>query len=209
MDRNRIRRLCGVIVTAAGLLWAATPAGEPDTAVRMTEILDELDRVALFYENNALRFTCNETVTHFANGRRNVYRYRYIYRYDEEGKLADYREPRGSKERRSPIRAVLDRAYNWVQVFRADKRHRFNYDLAEPTAVSGRTAIGVTFAPVPPFVRGVNDMIGTAWIDAETYQLLRVEALEGTEWQEQQRFVKSLAGASQPRREHRCLRFTV
>jgi len=40
-----------------------------------------------------------------------------------------------------------------------------------------RDAIVVAFAAQPPFRVGANDWFGKAWVDAESYQLLRVEAM--------------------------------
>jgi len=58
------------------------------------------------------------------------------------------------------------------------KLHRYQI-LGEDTAL-GRTALKLRFEPIPPYREELNSWFGTAWIDRETSQLLRVEAMKPT-----------------------------
>ena len=49
---------------------------------------------ALVIGQNALRFTCDETIVHDPGIRPRVYRFQYVYRYREGDGLDDYRMPR-------------------------------------------------------------------------------------------------------------------
>jgi len=66
----------------------------------------------------------------------------------------------------------------------------------------GRPAIKVAFEPVAPYYRGINDWYGTAWVDAETFQPLRVEAWEIDEFRKRQRFQDSLERAARAHKRY-------
>jgi hypothetical protein len=193
---------------AASLIVApAAPVPLGDDGLR--PILQRLDRVASLYRDNALRFTCEETLTHFTGRGQRRYRFHYIFVYDEENRLADYRLKRqAAKPRRSAKKAMkssepvsLDRytrragmpppvlrAYNWVYLFERARWRYYEYRLLQRREVLERPALGIEFEPVPPYRAGVNEWFGRIWVDTETYQVLKVEALQPAEYLKKRRF---------------------
>jgi hypothetical protein len=179
-------------ILAWGASLAATAA--PPELPALDTLLDRLSRVATLYRDQALQFTCDETITHVGPSVTEVHRFRYIYRYSgPEKQLMDWREPRGraaEQSRRKQERARLDhyglpvfveRAYSWIFVFEKDKQPLFRYAIEGPDVALDRPAIRVRFDAVPPFHDGVNEWCGTAWVDRESWQLLRVEAVQGSD----------------------------
>ena len=82
--------LVGCFATGGGSLAADTP----DLSV----LLAELSRAAKNYQDQALRFTCEEKIVHRPRrGRRRVYRFQYVYAYTDAGLLQDYRLPHSSR----------------------------------------------------------------------------------------------------------------
>ncbi len=106
------------------------------------------------------------------------------------GHLQDYRTVRGPQEDGSAQRvelgdvglpAYLERAYSWVFVFQPGLREHFDFALEGRDKIDGQAALVVRFDPRPPYRPGLNDWFGRAWIDADRYQLLRVEAVQSQE----------------------------
>ncbi len=195
------RRLLG----GAGILVLSAASGSaaigrtPDHAQRadlppLETVLAHLARVADLYRDQALRFTCDETISHTQKAFAQVHHFRYIYTYSgAEKKLLDYREPRGraaEASARKQERARLEnyglpeyvlRAYSWIFVFDDGIQPYFHYEVTGADEAMERPAIRVRFDAIPPYQKGRNDWCGTAWIDRESWQLLRVEAVKGEE----------------------------
>ena len=55
--------------------------------------------------------------------------------------------------------------------------------------------VPIRFDPVKPYIAKVNDWFGTAWVDLETTQLLRVEAMYVDDYLRQKTIDALLAGA--------------
>jgi len=200
-EPSRGTRLLGgalTLVVAAATGSAAKELVPPNTEdgdlppVEM--VLQRLARVAALYRDQALRFTCDETITHTAPGHLAVHHFRYIYRYSGEDKaLSDYREPRGraaeasarQKERARlenyGLPAYLLRAYSWIFAFEEGVQPFFRYEVLAADKVLNRPAIRVRFEAIPPYAENRNDWCGTAWVDRESWQLLQVEAVSADE----------------------------
>ena len=197
---HRRRALPAVTLATLALCMAiACPAGasgEDETALpSLDRILARLARVAALYRDNALRFTCNETVSYSGKGMPSVLKFEYVYRFSEEEQaLVDYRVPRGRLAEASAARqervamenyglpAYILRAYSWIFVFQEGVRPFYRYSLEGQEKYQGRAAIRVRFEAIPPYTEGGNDWFGTALVDRETYQLLHVEAIEAKEY---------------------------
>lgn len=175
--------LSGIAATGS----PASSAGDP-AMPQLEMILARLARVAELYRDRALRFTCDESIYYTGHAEPVVHRFRYIYRH-EEGKLHDYRVPRGRAARRSDAKneeialanyglpTYLLRAYSWIFIFAEENRSRFRFEREGPDRVFGRPAVRVRFEGIPPFDEEINVWFGTAWVDRESSQLLQIEAL--------------------------------
>ena len=200
---GRVRRAWPVglaLAVALGPPGGSPAAGrvEPEP-VALSELLGNLSRVSGLYRDNALHFTCDETIVHYTGRGQKTFRFEYTYVHDDDGHLADYRVPRKRGERArkkgkppDEIKRValddydlpraLKRAYFWISIFDELLSGLYRYELAGEAEVLGRPAIGVRFEPVAPYYSGVSDWFGTAWIDRETHQMLKVEALKAGEY---------------------------
>ncbi len=171
----------------------------------LDQVLRRLDRIGRLYRDNALRFTCNETITVRGTTGKRVHKYRYIYVYDQRRGLLDYRTSRrgGKPLRNEETQAGLLRAYSWIWIFEAAKRDLYSFELTESREVLERPAIGVRFSPVPPYAADVNDWFGTAWFDRETFQPLRVEALTVEHQRRREKLEQSLRKAARSSKRYR------
>jgi VWFA-related protein len=192
-DDSATGTLTATAAAAAGLeTLADAPVDEPrDPAMlRLQEqILARLANVSLLYRDNALRFTCDETILSGGRGSPVLHKFRYLYRYSEsEQMLQDFRLPRRGldpDELSDAGQVQLDtyglpvfllRAYSWIFIFHEDNQPLYRYDLRGEDEALHRPAWRIDFEPIPPIRSSYNDWFGSAWIDRETYQLLLVEA---------------------------------
>lgn len=165
----------------------------------LTHLLGRLHGVAELYRDTALEFTCKERIRYSHPGvRGRDLRFAYIYAYDPKRGLSDYRTRIDS---RWPVRiedyeipSVLKRAYSWVFVFEWAKRDMYRFWLAGEEEMFGRHAVKVGFEPISPVSMDLNDWFGTAWLDQDTFQLLRVEALKADQQAEVERLEADLLG---------------
>lgn len=191
------------------LALCALPAHAEDTS-GTAAWLDRLGRVAGLYHDTALRFASDEEIS--GTGLRAPCRFEYIYVYSASQGLRDYRTLPGRTREVDPgaypIPQFLRRAYSWVFVFTADARRHHRYANAGEDEALGRPAIKIAFEPIPPFRRNVNEWFGTAWVDRETFQILKVEALQHEEHRKQEEIEKDLAspaGLARLRGKHRSI----
>jgi hypothetical protein len=186
----------------------APPAPAVEDQAGLDALLDRLGRVAGLYHDTALQFACDEEIA--GTGSAAPYRFEYIYVYSASQGLRDYRT---LPERRRevdpgayPIPQFLRRAYSWVFIFAPGARRHHRYAIAGEEEALGRAAIKVTFEPIPPFRKDVNDWFGTAWVDRESSQILKVEALQREMQARQKSLEKDLAtspaGHAIARRKH-------
>ena len=173
----------------------------------LSELLVMMGRLSELYGDSALNFTCVEriTQTRFRSldriGERasHTFDYFYVFNTVEEAAasggtvragLRDYRtEPGvavdGEAGRISPAElglAFLSRAYSWIFVFGVEASPNYVF-IQEPDGTAlGRPSYVIGFEPRLPVRMGLNDWSGRAWIDKETMQLLRVEAVTSAEY---------------------------
>lgn len=166
--------LTTVSLLVAGVLRASA-AAEPAAAPDLDTVLDRLADVATLYRDEALQFTCREKIVYTSKREKVSQDFEYIYVFDPREGLLDYRiDPRDRK--REIVHGGLERPYSWIFVFEESKHDMYTYELVGSDRVLGRRALKIRFDPVPPFALGINDFEGVAWVDAESWQLLRVEA---------------------------------
>jgi len=189
------------------------PASEVD-AGRVERLLGRLDRVAALYRDSALRFSCRERITYYP-GTPDVRTYLLDYMYvDDEAKgLHDFRSDaraggrKGSVPREVSLAelglpSVVLRAYSAVFIFERSKRdtYRFAFERTEP--VLGRDADVIRFESVPPYQPDYNDWFGLAWIDRQTSQLLKMDAMKARYHEKKQLMEAEIAGTSTGRSSH-------
>ncbi len=188
-----MRRLVAAMVLTmwATTTWATTEEPLPQEG----PLLARLARVARLYRDNALSFTCDENIHYAGRGAPVIHKFRYIYRYSKErSRLEDFRVLRGresklSDEKKKRIElenyglpAYLQRAYSWVFIFEEENQPHYRYEIEAREEALGRPAIRVSFEPIPPVEDAINDWHGRAWVDEETSQVLRVEAVPAQEF---------------------------
>lgn len=191
-------RILAAAVLASGV--GLSTGGLAATQSELPQLLGMMARVAGLYRDAALSFTCQEraTETRYRSwGRvasRKTYRFDYFYVFNDpaaalleglEPGLQDYRtyvkddDPAAEPVRVDPgelgLAAHLQRAYSWVFVFLPGLRERLAFELEGRDRALGRDAWVVTFVPQGDPSPDL-DWVGRAWIDRETYQLLRVDA---------------------------------
>jgi len=208
-----IRLICIFLVAAphlgtpASALEDGPPAGQAQSEaspVSIDVLLERMARVADLYNDNALRFSCDEEITYTlfgASGRvqdRRKYNLQYMYTYElgpeaptdadgeRRGRLADYRTIRDDDAPEGSYREIeleelalpnyLKQAYSWAFIFEEARQARYQFEILGEESVHGVDALILGFDPIPPYVRRVNDWFGKAWIDKESSQILRVEA---------------------------------
>ena len=193
--------ICLLAMLLAISAGSQPPAQEETENAGLSQLLARLEVLADRYRDNALRFSCSETITYVPVGGRGrkVYELEYIYAYEKDRGLSDYRTRRGERLKKGdeprPVDLVtygipifVQRAYSWVFIFERGKRGMYTYRILGEEKIMGRSATIVSFEAVPPFQTDLNDWFGTAWVDRETYQLLKVEAVKADQHVERERF---------------------
>lgn len=195
---------------------AAEPARDdsprPD-APALDPILGRLGRLAQLYRDQALQFTCDERIDYQDRANfREIHDFEYIYVYDESGGFLDYRTlPHAGVKKGAPPPEIdpaayrlpffVRRAYSWIFIFEPGKERMYRYALDGEETVHGRRAWRVRFEPIPPYVADLNDWVGTAWVDGEDYQLLRIEAQKVDQRRKKLEFERLVSGAD-PIKDH-------
>jgi hypothetical protein len=188
-----------LLVPAGGAASVAPDSQDPER--ELASLLAHMGRVASLYTDEALSFTCEERILyrHFRfdgleDRKRIEHELSYIYVFEEppagdggdrRAGLVDYRTlladtgPDGARE------VILDdlnlpayvlRAYSWVFLFQENLQPSYEFEITGYEDALGRDAVVLEFEAIPPYRPGFNVWCGRAWIDRETYQLLRVEA---------------------------------
>ena len=169
------------------LVLAVGAGGFPASSEDLETVLERLGRLAELFEDQALSYACDEKIkwNHYEFGA-GVKKFSYVYARSESGEIEDYRTWfKGGRKKGVPrevwpsefkIPTYLRNANLWVFAFKESRRSHHTYRLLGEDTVLGRRALGIRFEPISPYVVKINDWFGTAWIDAETSQLLRVVA---------------------------------
>jgi len=212
IKKPRFARHVAVVWILAAALTLEGPArgaaeGEGHD-VRLEQLLNRLDKVAALYRDSALRFSCHERITyHPGTPDIRVYDLEYMYVYDKAKGLLDYRnEIRAGRRKNKPPRevslaeldlpAVVLRAYSAIFIFERSKKDSYRYAIVRDEKVLGRNAVVIRFEAIPPYKPDYNDLFGLAWVDLETSQLLKVDALKADQHELRQQLEADLAGHS-------------
>jgi len=176
-----------------------TPAGaDPASPIPLSEALDRLSRVAKLYRDSALSFSCDERITDEGVQDRS-FDFDYVYVYSDVHGFADYRtDPRDPahlpvRMHRYHLPRYLLMAYSWAFVFDESRQKLHRYEIGGWEDFGGRRALAVRFEPIPPYRAGVNDWFGTAWIDADSFQILEVRALKAADQRKQEKLEREFA----------------
>jgi hypothetical protein len=184
-DSRPLRRTAWLLLAAAAVAGAGVPAPP-----NLDTVLRGLDRASYLYLDAALRFACDEKIVERNPGRRIAHRFEYLFVYDETHGFQDYRMVvrKGTREPANPtalgVGRFLERAYMWVLIFNRTRQPRHGYELLGFDKVRDLPALKVHFEPIPPFQKSINDWFGTAWVDPETFQILKVVARQAADEEE-------------------------
>ena len=171
-----------LLVTAL-LLLGGTPQTTSE-APGLPELLMGMDRASHLYLDTALGFTCDETITEPLIGAPRIRHFQYIFVHEPDGSLQDYRMSKGKGERpevdpgKLGFNHFLKRAFFWVLIFNSKRQKLFRYEGLGEAEALGVKAQMIRFEPIPPYQEAINDWFGTAWVDPETFQILRVQAMK-------------------------------
>ena len=164
---------------------AAQAAADTRPAPPLDELLRGMDRASFLYLDTALRFACTETIVESGMGAaKRVHRFEYLFVYDKKHGFQDYRTLRQGKDRRrvdpdeEGVGLFLERAYMWVLLFNRTRQGKYHYQTLDIETIDDVATVQVRFQPIPPYQEGINDWIGTAWVDPSTYQIVKVEAMK-------------------------------
>jgi hypothetical protein len=199
---------CSIVALVVTL---ATPAAGTEAEPDLGALLERLARVAELYRDSALSFACEETIDWQSKGTWHEgesswgrssgrQKFAYVYVHDDTEGFRNFRTQTGwmpdssrTKEIRPDAPLYLDNALLWIFAFREERQPLHRYRIAGTGDVLGRRAVQIEFEPIPPIQYRVNDWHGTAWVDAETTQLLKVEAYSQEDHEEQARLQQLLA----------------
>jgi hypothetical protein len=186
------------LLAAAILLLVGAPLAAPGEADNLPQLLMGMDRASRLYLDTALRFTCEEKISGPYKGAHRVQHFQYIFVHQADGTLQDYRMNTGKGVRpevdpgKLGFNHFLQRAYFWVLVFNANRQKHFRYEALGEAEALGMKARMIRFEPIPPYREAINDWFGTAWVDPETFQILRVEAMKADKHENWERLRRDL-----------------
>lgn len=204
------------------VLAAPTAVGSDDerTALRPSNValdalLEALAAQAAVYRDSALRFTCDETVVEHDRRKSRMLEFEYTYAYDDKGVLRDQRMTHRAAERvrqgkglpepvdpaSTGLRAFVLRAYSAIFIFAREHRHLYEFEVLGEEQTLGRSAVKVGIRAVPPYIDGLNDWFGAAWVDLESGQLLRFRGFEAEDRAAKELFDKSIVQQGTPVRQ--------
>ena len=176
------RQTRGMALLLAALAMGTLPGWTKPDSSPLPRILAGLDRASRLYLDTALRFTCDETITEPDADPRLEETFQYIFVHERDGSLRDYRMAKGEGGRPEldpktrGFHHFMRRAYLWVLVFHASRQRFFRYELLDKGRLPTEGTVQVRFAPIPPYHEAVNDWFGIAWVDVQSFQIVRVEA---------------------------------
>ncbi|MCI0458880.1 MAG: hypothetical protein L0Z62_18125 [Gemmataceae bacterium] len=154
--------------------------------VGLDKLLAALAKRSETYRSHLLRFVCEETLIRSEystlSGRRQkeeVQKYDYLLGRSSPGEVRERRRPSGgSGGSWAHLSLSQPEPYRWSLLFTPDNQRLFNYRLQGQEVVHFRLATVLEFDAILPFVDGsaITQWSGRAYVDAETLDLLRVEA---------------------------------
>jgi hypothetical protein len=164
-----------------------TSIPEPVPAtIDLDELLRRLGDRSRAYEAIALRFVCIESVR-ATDEPRKLKRYDYMYVEAQEQRYRPYRQIHTGKLGKTVAEANIDfdfpDAYSWTLMFTPDRQHLFRFKYAGEEWFSLRQAYIISFTAPLPFTAGrtIYEWSGKIWVDAENFNILKVEAEPGNQ----------------------------
>lgn len=178
--------------------------GASDDA-QLEDLLTRLTQSARQYGERALNFTCEEKIAWYGrSGEGGREKFGYVVATAEDGRFEDYRTRLRRFPTNKPPKRVDPLDYNvprflrspyfWIFVFRQDRRDMYEFRMLGREEIEGLPAVKIGFEPVPPYEEKVNDWFGTAWVDPQNAQLLKVDGYTVEDWQTLKRMEAHLAG---------------
>lgn len=191
-DRPRRRALLAAFLAVLFLpirALAAVPAsGRPaPEPLALEEILGRLGQRAKQYESLALRFICVESVRNADDPPGEARRYDYLYVGAQEQRYVPYRQRHTGRLGRTVAETGLNLnfpdSYSWTLMFLPSRQHIFRFRQVGEEWFSLRQSYILEFtAPLPSTSgRTVYEWSGRVWVDAENYNILKVEAEPGNQ----------------------------
>ena len=169
---------------------APVPTPEQEQAAAgafdLDDLLKHLGARARAYETIALRFVCIESVRTSDDPRKERH-FDYMYVQEEEQRYRPYRQAHTGRLGRTIAETALEfnfpDAYSWTLMFAPDRQKLFRFRYAAQEWFSLRQAHILEFSAPLPFTTGktVYEWSGKVWIDAENYNILKVEAEPGNQ----------------------------
>jgi len=197
------------------MAWIALPScGLAASDDALPQLLAQLDRVANLYRDTALKFSCVEKIiVTRPRAQPLFYEFEYIYEFSKPSGLVDFRMDKRARHREgeAPSHArlsdydlpyFLTRGYSWIFLFDRAHQERHRYTVGAETRILGRPALPITLEPLPPFEEDVNDWFGTLWVDAESLQPLRVEAMKRAEHEKEKAFRDAMDSTDPPKADY-------
>jgi len=204
-----LKSLCFLLTAALSMSFSAA---SPPRSLDAT--LARLARVAELYRDSALGFACGEAIAYSGIVTGHI-QFAYIFIRDDHGRLRDYRtwktKTGGPEVNPSDygVPRFLESAYLWAFVFRSDRQPLYRFELLGDDTVGGRPAVVIKFVPRAPIRNGLNDWAGYARIDAESSQILEVEAYTPADWNRKLRRDAEAAAAPAKHKHGDTERFDV
>jgi uncharacterized protein involved in tolerance to divalent cations len=164
---------------------APTPGSAPAT-VDLDVLLKHVGERAAAYETIALRFVCIESIRS-SDDPRSEKRYDYMYVQAEEQRYRPYRQIHTGRLGKTIAEANIDfdfpDGYSWTLMFVPNRQHLFHFKQEGQEWFSLRQAYILEFKAPLPFTTGktIYEWSGRVWIDAENYNILKVEAEPGNQ----------------------------
>ncbi len=133
----------------------------------------------------ALRFVCVETV-HDTEDAKDDKRYDYMYVEEQPQRYKPYRQRHTGKPgpgAEVSLDLQFPDAYSWTLIFVGQRQHLFKFRYAGQEWYSLRRAHVLQFDAPLPFTSGrmIYEWSGKVWVDAENFNILKVEATPGNQ----------------------------
>jgi hypothetical protein len=198
--RREVSRVCGAVlavlaVTMTPSVLHAFPGDLQETprsgsivpaAPDLETMLIHLGERAKAYAAVALRFICIES-SRTSDDPGKVQRYDYMYVEAEEQRYRPYRQKHTGRPGRGVAEARFDLSfpdsYSWTLLFSTERQHLLHFAYVGQEWFSLRLSHILEFEASLPFTGGrtIYEWGGRVWVDAENYNILKVEAEPGNQ----------------------------
>ena len=164
---------------------APSPGGTP-ASYDLDALLKKLGERAHAYETIALRFVCIETLRTSENPK-DERRFDYMYVEAQEQRYRPFRQAHtgrlGKTVPETSLNFAFPDAFSWTLMFAPDRQKLFRFRSAGEEWFSLRQAYILEFTAPLPFTTGttIYQWSGKIWVDAENFNILKVEAEPGNQ----------------------------